>query len=739
MLRNWKRSKPPDEIPSLAGEFARELRAQAARARLARYREDPALFVQECIAWGPGEGPTDYQLEILRQFARRRRLAVRGPHGLGKTALAARLILWFALTWDGTPGGDWKVVTTASAWRQLQHYLWPEVHKWARKLKWENLGRKPFDLRTELFALALRLNTGEAFAVASDTPALIEGAHASHLLYIFDEAKAIPPDTFDAAEGALASGNCCALAISTPGEPQGRFYEIHARRPGYDDWWVRHVTLRECLRAGRISREWAAQRKAQWGEESAVYRNRVLGEFAASEEAGLIPLSWIETANERWENLRESGQWGPFVRCGVDVARGGGDQTVIALRHGDAIKELRRFSRQDTMATTGQVARLLSGQGGEAVVDVVGIGAGVVDRLREQRHAAAAFNGAEGTSWRDASGELAFTNKRSAAWWHLRDLLDPAQGHGIALPPDDSLTGDLTAPHWGITSGGKVQVESKEEIHKRLGRSPDAGDAVVMAFWEEAPTTALIYRDYRDAYAPQHQDGTVDLAVWREGVSGHLVRPLPIPPHWRRYVGIAFGGTRETALTWWAEDPRTGNYYCYREVLGGGLSGREHARQALEYRERVAYWVGGEKSEDDARLQWNLENVPVITPFITDPEAGTDHLIGLLRDRRLFVMDHLAGLRAELGTYSRELEGGGPATLWSVERQRFRLLISVRYVTSVWPAKRPERPPGQPSPTIGQLRGSWADDIGAKMEAMKRGRSDKRGKGWRMPQPWSVP
>ncbi len=127
------------------------------------------------------------------------------------------------------------------------------------------------------------------------------------------------------------------LAISTPGEPQGRFYEIHARRPGCEDWWVRHVTLLECLRAGRIGPEWAAQRKVQWGEQSAVYRNRVLGEFASSEEDGIIPLTWIEAANERWQALQESGQWGPFLRCGVDVARGGrgsdGDRPPPRRRH----------------------------------------------------------------------------------------------------------------------------------------------------------------------------------------------------------------------------------------------------------------------------------------------------------------------------------------------------------------------------------------------------------------------
>jgi hypothetical protein len=489
-LATSKQSKPPN----LFALAARGLAAEAAKARLARYRQDPALFLTECIAWASGEGPADYQLEILRELAQRRRVAVRGPHGLGKSGVAAWAILWFALTRDGLPGADWKVVTTASAWRQLDHYLWPELHRWARRLRWDRLGRDiPFNERTELLDLILKLEHGQAFAVASDRPESIEGAHADQLLYVFDEAKAIPPATWDAAEGALASGDCYALAISTPGEPQGRFYDIHARKPGLDDWWVRHVTLEECIAAGRVNTEWAEQRGLQWGEGSAVYQNRVLGEFASSEEDGVIPLAWIEAANRRWEALNDSGEWPDFTCVGVDVGRGG-DATVLALRHGEAIRELRRYGVADTMTVTGHVAGVLRGHGGHAVVDVIGIGAGVVDKLREDKQAVAAFNAGGATDWKDRSGEMLFANKRAAAWWNLRELLDPANGHAVALPPDDLLTGDLTAPHWRPTSGGRIVVESKEEIRKRLGRSTDSGDAVVQAFWREPAAVEPVFR-----------------------------------------------------------------------------------------------------------------------------------------------------------------------------------------------------------------------------------------------------
>ena len=100
-------------------------------------------------------------------------MAVRGPHGLGKTALAAIGVLWFATTRD-IAGVDWKVPTTASAWRQLQKFLWPEIHKWARRIDWNKVGRDPFG-RDELLKLSLNLRTGEAFALASDEPSRARG------------------------------------------------------------------------------------------------------------------------------------------------------------------------------------------------------------------------------------------------------------------------------------------------------------------------------------------------------------------------------------------------------------------------------------------------------------------------------------------------------------------------------------------------------------------------------------
>ena len=453
---------------------------------VARYYHDPLGFAADCIDWR-GDGLTAYQQDVIGSLPERKRIAVRGPHGLGKTTLMSVVLLWFALTSEAA-GVDWKAVTTAGSWRQLTNYLWPEIHKWAGRVRWDRVRGTPFK-RTELLNLNLHLSHGQATAAACSNPALIEGAHADRLLFIYDEGKAIPAGTFDACEGAFSgTGEALALVASTPGDPSGRFYDIHARRPGYEDWTARAVTLAEAVASGRISETWAEQRRKQWGEDSAVYANRVLGDFHAGDEDTVIPLRWLEAANERWQEWDAAGRPElPGVhRAGVDVARGGEDKTVVAIRRGPVLAELRRSSKEDTMQTTGRVKGYLdTDPEATAMVDVIGIGAGVLDRLREQGCKAEPFNASAGTKNTDVTGELGFANVRSAAWWLLRELLDPSRGSDLALPPDDLLTGDLTAPKWKVLSGGKIQVESKDDIRKRIGRSTDDGDAVVQAYWEE--------------------------------------------------------------------------------------------------------------------------------------------------------------------------------------------------------------------------------------------------------------
>jgi len=406
-------------------------------------------------------------------LVKRRRVAVRGPHGLGKTALAAWAVLWGL----GTFGQDAKIVTTASAWRQLTKYLWPEIRKWAARWKASGL------LMQTLNAYQ---GQAEAFAVASDNPAYIEGAHAAKLLYVLDEAKAIPDATWDAVEGSFSHGECYALAISTPGDRAGRFYDIHRRAPGYLDWWVRHVTLDEAVAAGRIAPEWAAARLTQWGAQSPLYQARVLGEFPEQSEDALISLAWIERAAQRGLELESPSAEGETF-CGQDVARYGSDDSANVSRRGPVVFRYEVWSGHDTMYTAGRARAIALETNAKNVnVDVIGVGAGVFDRMREVEDESdvpsRSFSvGAVNVGERARDAER-FANLRAELWWGLRERFEKDE---IILMPSlllDRLSGELTSIKYKPNSRGQIVIESKDDLKARGLPSPDVAEALMLAF-----------------------------------------------------------------------------------------------------------------------------------------------------------------------------------------------------------------------------------------------------------------
>lgn len=494
---------PPElqylESLSTTYKAAKAKRKQARRAAKPtafqqKYLNAPGLFVQDCFLWTVEEEPAPYQLETLEAIPTYRKVSERGPHGIGKSATASWAILWFALTRDGHT--DWKIPITASVWNQLKRFLFPELHKWARRLDWSIIGRGAFREPDELQIQSLRLKTGEAFGIVSDQPSSIEGAHASEMLYILDESKAIPKPFWEAVEGAFASGQCYALALSTPGSTTGVFYSINRHALGYEDWHPLHVTSEEAIAAGRMLPEWREQRRKQWGEKSPVFLNRVEGEFSEGGTDQLIPLAWVDLANLRYLDMTDDPLLlaGKIDQVGCDVARYGDDATVIVRRKQNLILPLSIHEHQDTMRTVGNLILTIGADNDKIpmCIDVGGLGVGVYDRLNEQKYKVYGVNSAEsakdinGKPLTDKSGELQFVNIRSYLWWLLRERLDPDGTDPLGIPSDDpeddrSLTGDITDVKWGVTSSGRIYVESKDEMKVRLGHSPDAADAVALS------------------------------------------------------------------------------------------------------------------------------------------------------------------------------------------------------------------------------------------------------------------
>jgi hypothetical protein len=258
----------------------------------------------------------------------------------------------------------------------------------------------------------------------------------------------------------------------------------------------------EPLRKGLISALWIEERLHRWvgaptaseniavkAAKSPLFTAKVRGLFPDSATEGVIPIGWIERAIDRWRDYVERpGHELPGRRIvAVDVARFGEDETVIGIRQGPALsppgQPIQRYVGIDTMQTVAHAQPKLDHPQAFAVVDVNGLGAGVVDRLRQLGYSVIAFNASANSGRTDRLGEFSFKNDRDAAYWRLRELLDPAFGSTVMLPDDDTLRGDLAAHQYKVLTGAKIKIEPKENVAKRLGRSPDVGDMVVMAFW----------------------------------------------------------------------------------------------------------------------------------------------------------------------------------------------------------------------------------------------------------------
>jgi hypothetical protein len=195
----------------------------------------------------------------------------------------------------------------------------------------------------------------------------------------------------------------------------------------------------------------------------------------------VIPTAWVREAITRWES--ESQPVAPLTTLGVDVARGGDDQTVIAKRYGHWYAPLIRHPGKDT-PDGDAVACLVRQEWTDRAwvnLDVVGIGASPYDVLRRGGVRVQGVNFGQGSRQRDKTNQFGFANRRAECWWKFREALEPESGQNLALPPDSELLADLCAPRYAVVARG-IQIESKEEIRKRLGRSPDCGDAVVLAF-----------------------------------------------------------------------------------------------------------------------------------------------------------------------------------------------------------------------------------------------------------------
>lgn len=461
---------------------------------ITRGRRDPAWWVKTVL----GKDLWTVQREILESIRDNRETVVRSCHSMGKSFTAATAALWYLCNHPKS-----LVITTAPTNRQVRGILWKEIRALHRDALYPLGGKmmqQQFTLGEDWWAWG--------FTAPDYDPDRFQGFHAASILVLIDEAAGVSPLIYEAIDSILSGQGGRLLHVGNPTEEGGSFgqaFKLDApnkfKVSAFDTPNLKGlgITL-EHIRSGEwgkipqilpaphlVTPQWVSDKYKRWGENDPRWQSRVMAEFPSSGDDALVPLSWIESAQERWLDLEEKKIWSPEITLGLDVARFGDDETVISISHLQGIREFRIAKKQDTMETCGMLLALwdaLDAKGWPVRtnsvtgcrVDADGLGAGVFDRLKEQgRPVIEMRNGARS---RDPAR---FFNTRSEWLWQIREDLDPKGPNPMALPQNEDLVSQLTAIKWGLTSSGQIRIESKADMKKRIGRSPDLADAVAYA------------------------------------------------------------------------------------------------------------------------------------------------------------------------------------------------------------------------------------------------------------------
>lgn len=437
---------------------------------LAWRKGGPALFAQEAL----GAKPTDQQWEASRAIVAKRRVSIRSGHGTGKSTFMAWCVLWFLACYFPA-----KVPATAPTSHQLEDVLWSEIAKWHRVLKdkYPALGDQ-FEWTAGAFRMKSAPN--ESFSVARtsrpERPEALQGFHSEHILFLIDEASGVSDNVFEVAEGALSTDGAFVVMAANPTRQSGYFFDSHHKMRA--SWAALHWNGEL---SPMVSKDYIANMAKKYGRQSSVFKVRVLGEFVGAAD-GVISLELCEAARIREVDVVASA---PII-WGLDVARFGDDSSALAKRKGNhQLEPVREWWGKDTMQTAGLVKAewdktLEADRPAVINIDVIGIGAGVVDRLKELQLPVCGINVSETEAVND-NQERQFNRLRDELWWKSREWLE---AKNCRFADDDDTIAELTGPTYSILSNGLIKIEGKDEMKKRGVKSPNRADAWNLTFAE---------------------------------------------------------------------------------------------------------------------------------------------------------------------------------------------------------------------------------------------------------------
>ncbi len=446
---------------------------QALAKRLLVYKQDPVIWFREVC----GIDLTEQQQLAARAVAKPgARVSIRSGHGTGKSFLSAGMMLWFLSMFPD----DTQIPATAPSAHQLTDSLWGGVSLIHAKM----IPLFKDRLIVTRDKIMVKGQEKHCFAAARtsppDNPDSLQGFHAKNLLIVIDEASGIRDKVLEVAEGTLSTPGSRMLVLGNPTKTRGFFYRSHTSEKKN---WESFVFNAE--ESSNVSPDWCREMERKYGRDSDVYRVRVLGEFPKGGADSLIPIDLVEEAIGR-----EIEPIGTRI-AGLDIADSGGDSTVLLIREGEVITSIEEWRGKNPMETAGIVVEAYRKRNlfDRVHVDAIGMGTGVVGRLKELGIPVMGVNVGESSS---TVGR--FNRLRDELWWNVREWFE-SKKCAIKEDIDKSIMNTLIAELTGISyqylSNGKLKVQGKRAfkedgvvISDGLKRSPNIGDALCLTMAE---------------------------------------------------------------------------------------------------------------------------------------------------------------------------------------------------------------------------------------------------------------
>jgi hypothetical protein len=454
-------------------------------------KDNPLAFVMFAFPWGqPGtplehfKGPRKWQREVLTQIAdhiknnqgkldfNTLRHAVSSGRGIGKSALVSWITIWMLTTRIGS-----TTIISANSESQLRSVTWAEITKWlatAINSHWFEVSATrlmPAKWLTELVERDLKKGTRywgvEGRLWSAENPDAYAGVHNfDGVLVVFDEASGIDDSIWAVTSGFFTENtpNRFWMAFSNPRRNTGYFYEaFNSKR----EFWTTKVVDARTVEG--TDKQVYQQIIDEYGPDSSQAHVEVYGQFPSEGDDQFIGAFLVDEAMKRPQYQDASA---PIV-IGVDPARFGADATVIAVRQGRDIVRIDRHRGDDTMTVVGHIIEVIEEfKPTLVVIDEGGLGAGIVDRLKEQRYKVKGINFGN-----KSKNPIMYGNKRAEMWGSMKDWLKTA-----SIPLDRFLKTDLISPMMKPDSKGTIFLESKKDMKARGLASPDAADAICVTF-----------------------------------------------------------------------------------------------------------------------------------------------------------------------------------------------------------------------------------------------------------------